>query len=213
MRVSELSRQSGVPVPTIKYYLREGLLPRGAKTSPNQAEYGDEHLHRLRLVKALIDVGNLPIATVQEVVAAIEDGSRTMHEVLGVAHGALGPSVDDERSDELATAREQVDRFLQGLGWSIERDSPARLELASALATLRRLGWEADARVFERYAQVADQLASWEFGQTPMDRDREQVVEAVVVGTVVFERALVALRRLAHESHSAQLFSTGAGSS
>jgi hypothetical protein len=64
-----------------------------------------------------------------------------------------------------------------------------------------------DAHVFERYARLADELASWEFEQTPMDRQREQVVEAVVVGTVVFEKALVALRRLAHESHSATLFS------
>src|SRR2546430_1153453 len=29
MRMGELSRRSGVSVPTIKYYLREGLLPAG----------------------------------------------------------------------------------------------------------------------------------------------------------------------------------------
>ena len=29
MRIAELSNRSGVPVPTIKYYLREGLLPFG----------------------------------------------------------------------------------------------------------------------------------------------------------------------------------------
>jgi DNA-binding transcriptional MerR regulator len=205
MRISELSGKSGVPVPTIKYYLREGLLDPGRKTGSNQADYGEEHIHRLRLVRALIEVGGLSIATVGEVVAAIEDQTRSMHEVLGVAHGALAPTPNE--SSERSAARAQVDDFLDELGWSIDEDSPARNELASALATLWSLGWQVDAHVFERYARLADELASWEFEQTPMDRQREQVVEAVVVGTVVFEKALVALRRLAHESHSATLFS------
>ena len=206
MRISELSSESGVPVPTIKYYLREGLLDPGTKTGPNQADYGDEHLHRLRLVRALIEVGGLSVATVGEVVTAIEDETRSMHEILGIAHGALGP-ITSEKATERSTARAQVDAFLDELGWSIAADSPARNELASALATLWKLGWQVDTHVFERYARLADELASWEFEQTPMDRQREQVVESVIVGTVVFEKALVALRRLAHESHSAGLFS------
>ena len=37
MRISELSSVTGVPVPTIKYYIREGLLPRGERTAANQA--------------------------------------------------------------------------------------------------------------------------------------------------------------------------------
>jgi DNA-binding transcriptional MerR regulator len=208
MRISELSSKSGVPVPTIKYYLREGLLDPGTKTGPNQADYGDEHLHRLRLVRALIEVGGLSVATVGEVVTAIEDETRSMHEILGIAHGALGP-ITSEKAKERSTARAQVDAFLDELGWSIAADSSTRNELASALATLWSLGWQVDAHVFERYARLADELASWEFEQTPMDRQREQVVESVVVGTVVFEKALVALRRLAHESHSAGLFSAG----
>ena len=208
MRISELSRRSGVPVATIKYYLREGLLSQGAKTSPNQADYGDEHLHRLRLVRALVEVGDLPIATVRETVAAIEDESRNMHEVLGLAHGALGPKTDDDTSESIETARDEIDAFLADLGWSIAPSSPARRELAYALGTLKNLGWGVDARVFERYAVLADELAAWEFERTPLERDREETVEAVVVGTVVFEKALVALRRLAHESHSAQLFAT-----
>ena len=44
MRISELSTRSGVPVPTIKYYLREGLVPEGARSSPTQAEYDEPTL-------------------------------------------------------------------------------------------------------------------------------------------------------------------------
>jgi len=37
MRIGELSRRSGVPVPSIKYYVREGLLPAGERTRPTRS--------------------------------------------------------------------------------------------------------------------------------------------------------------------------------
>src|SRR5256886_17599843 len=46
VRISDLSRQTGVPTATIKFYLREHLLPPGAMTARNQADYGSEHLRR-----------------------------------------------------------------------------------------------------------------------------------------------------------------------
>ncbi|CAA9274079.1 MAG: Regulatory protein MerR, partial [uncultured Actinomycetospora sp.] len=73
MRVAELSRRTGVSVASIKYYLREGLLPPGERTSPNQASYGDDHVRRLRLVRALIDVGGLSVVGTRDVLAAIDD--------------------------------------------------------------------------------------------------------------------------------------------
>src|SRR6478752_4591497 len=57
MRISELAGATGVTVPTIKYYLREGLLSEGARTSATQAEYGEDHVRRLRVVRALIESG------------------------------------------------------------------------------------------------------------------------------------------------------------
>jgi DNA-binding transcriptional MerR regulator len=49
MRLSDLSAASGVPVATVKYYLREGLLPPGRLTAATSAQYDDSHLQRLRL--------------------------------------------------------------------------------------------------------------------------------------------------------------------
>src|ERR1041384_6672744 len=89
MRVGELSKRSGVPVPTIKYYLREGLLPAGVLTSPNQAHYDDEHLRRLRLVRALMEVGGLSIATVREVLTAVDTRDESLHNKLGAVQEAI----------------------------------------------------------------------------------------------------------------------------
>ncbi|MGO4749491.1 MerR family transcriptional regulator, partial [Streptomyces sp. 2MCAF27] len=75
MRLKELSERSGVSTATIKYYLRERLLPPGERVSATQAEYGEEHLRRLRLVRALIQVGRVPVATAREVLETAEDES------------------------------------------------------------------------------------------------------------------------------------------
>ncbi len=207
MRISELSRASGVPVPTIKYYLREGLLPAGRPTAPNQADYGELHVHRLRLVRALVDVGGLGIAAVRAVLHAIADETLSPHQMLGVAHHALGPPPDQGAiANDVAEAREEVDRFLAELGWRVSPGAPSRRKLADALVALRRLGREADAKAFLPYAKAAEKLAARELASMPDDAPRAELVERAVVGTVVFEAALVALRKLAEEHHSALRF-------
>ena len=212
MKVSELSARSGRSVATIKYYLREGLLPAGRRTAANQADYGEEHLHRLRLITTLIDVGGLPIANVRSVLEAVDNHEMPMHEVLGVAHYGLAVRRSDVAAPG-AEAEAEIDRFLDSLGWEVKNDAPAKRELAGALASLRQLGWEVQAEVFRHYARAADELAAWELAQTPATGPRSRTVEATVVGTVVFEAALVALRRLAEEHHSAARFAAASGGS
>ncbi len=209
MRVSELSRASGASVPTIKYYLREGLLPPGHATARNQADYGESHLRRLRLIRVLVDVGGLDLASVRAVLDAIADENLSVHELLGISHHALGPPPDAEPvDDDVQQAREEVDAFLRQLGWRVSPDAPSRRKLADALVALRRLGRDDDASVFLPYAQLADDLAARELASLPGDEEapRAQLVERAVVGTVVFEAALVALRKLAQEHHSAVRF-------
>jgi DNA-binding transcriptional MerR regulator len=204
VRISELSRASGVPLPTLKFYLREGLLPAGSRTAPNQADYDDRHLHRLRLIRALTDVGRLPLASVREVVRAVEDERTPLHELLGIAQYALDPTVPTrESSPDEAGARAEVDAFIDQLGWRVSADAPARHALATALLTLRRMGWDVGPEVFERHAEAADRLAAAEVASLDEGASRAESVQASVVGTVVFEAALVALRRLAQEHHSA----------
>ncbi len=203
MRVSDLSRQSGIPIATIKFYLREGVLPAGSPTAPNQATYGEAHLRRLRLVRVLVEVGGLSLAAVQRVVEALGDDGLPLHDVLGVAHRALERPVPsgDQGSDAV---RREVDAWIEARGWEVTADAPARDALASTLLALRGLGWQVGPRVFDRYAGHMDEIAGNELAYVAGMESRQAAVEATVVGTVVFERAIVALRRLAQEHHSRQ---------
>lgn len=206
MRIAELSQASGVPVATIKYYLRAGLLPPGERTAVNQARYDEAHVRRLRLIRVLRDVAELPVASIGEILAAVDDDTRSLHEVLGVAHAALGPPIPERGDGELTVARREVDAYLDRLGWRVAAHAPARGALAHTLVRLRELGLRVSPDDFDVYADVADSVAAWELDRLDADTDRESQVEQAVVGTVVYEAVFTALRRLAQEHHSAQRF-------
>jgi DNA-binding transcriptional MerR regulator len=209
MRISELSRASGVSIPTIKFYLRENLLPQGTPTARTQADYSEGHLRRLRLIQTLTGIGGLRLRDVRGVLQAIDDQELGTHELLGTVHHTLGPHPDGKPAPDEVQAMSEIDRFLADLGWRVSQEAPARRTLARALTTLRRMGRDADAGVFEPYARVADELADREVATVSPTGSRTEAVEGTVVGTVVFEAALVALRRLAQEHHSALRFVRG----
>lgn len=205
MRISELSRASGVPLPTIKYYLREGLLPGGERTARNQASYDDGHLRRLHLVRVLVEVGGLSLEAVRSVLDALDRNDVPLHETLAAAHTALRRETA-VRDEALPMARAETDAWLETLRWNLGGDNPARDDLAAALLALRHLGWRVGPEVFDRYARHAEALADAELAYVAEQEEPAAAVEATVIGTVVFERALTALRRLAQEHHSRTRF-------
>ncbi len=211
MRISELSRQSGIPLPTIKFYLREGVLPAGSRTAPNRATYDEAHLRRLRLIRVLVEVGGLSLSAVRRVVEALGHDELPLTEVLGVAHRALEKPVPTG-DHGLAVALAEVDAWIEARGWDVTADAPARDALAATLVALRGLGWQVGPRVFDRYAGHMDEIAANELAYVAGMESRQAAVEATVIGTVVFECAIVALRRLAQEHHSRQLLGPRTGS-
>jgi DNA-binding transcriptional MerR regulator len=200
VRISELSRRSGVSIPTIKYYLREGLLPAGTPTGSTQAEYGDPHLQRLHFIRVMLDVGRLSISALRDVISALADERRSTHDVLGVAHRALAVRSLGVAPDP--AARAEIAALLDALGWRATADPATVDELGCALVALRRLGWSVDGNAFGPYAAAVDALAAAEVAYAYDTNTRDQAVERAVVGTVVFETVLTAMRRLAQAHHS-----------
>ncbi|MEV7913840.1 MerR family transcriptional regulator [Streptomyces griseus] len=206
MRIGELSRRSGVPVPTIKYYLREGLLAAGELTSPNQAHYGSGHERRLRLIRALLDVGGLSLAAIGEVLGAVDDPEQPVHKVLGVAADGVTPTGDEQAGPELEEAREEVAELLLRRDWQADGQSPAAESLAQVLAALRRAGHGGYIDLMDVYADAAEPIAHADLDYVQRRVAREDLVESVVVGTVLGEAMFGALRRLAHIDASFRRF-------
>lgn len=204
MRVAELSRTSGVPVPSIKYYLRAGLLPPGERTAPNQADYGETHVHRLRLIRALIEVGGLSVASVKEVLEAVDTKGTDLHQALGSAFAATLPVKQPEESAHTETARRTAAAVIERYGWHVEPGSQNLDNLVTALSVLYRLS-QGDADVIVRlYAEHADRMGAHEVAWVADRGDIDAVVEAAVVGTFVGGAVFNAMRVIVHESVSRQ---------
>ncbi len=197
MRISGLAARTGVPVATIKYYLREGLLPPGEATSATQAQYGDDHLARLRLVRALLEVGRLSVASTREVLAAME--SEDLFEALGRAQQELPPRVPEDVDVTDALAR------VSALGWLTDPGSTAMRQLAVALRAAQEVGLPIDEARFSDYARAAYAVAVEDVAGVPQTSPADALAYAVV-GTVLYEPILLALRRLAHQQVSAARF-------
>jgi DNA-binding transcriptional MerR regulator len=213
MKVSELSDRSGLPVQTIKYYIREGLLPKGAATAATRAEYDDRHLERLRLIRALREVGDLPIASVKRIVAAVDDDAVGTQELLGTVQYALGPLAEPHPEDPgWRAAREDVDAIVAELGWRVLPDAPTRDMLAQAFIALRRLGLPIAFTELDPYIQAAALIAEHEVGTVAVEGERGRVVQTAVATNVLYEQVLLALRRMAQEDASARRFGDTADS-
>ncbi|MFC5261581.1 MerR family transcriptional regulator [Kribbella qitaiheensis] len=208
MRIAELSRVSGVPVPTIKYYLREGLLPAGELTSPNQADYGDQHLHRLRLIRALVDLGQVPVAGVKRIIEALDSDSLSLHDQIGRAHRAITPQPQLTASTEIrAEAAAQVDELIRSRGWTVDPDAPALTTLIETVAAFRTLDQDHLAGFLDSYADAVEKFTELEVAAVTSRADRttpDQIAESVVIGTILGETLISTLRLLAQESISAQ---------
>jgi DNA-binding transcriptional MerR regulator len=209
MRVAELSRRTGVSVASIKYYLREGLLPPGERTSPNQASYGEDHVRRLRLVRALIDVGGLSVVGTRDVLAAIDDDGVSLHQALGRAQDAVMARVEAVEDDAAERAEKTVAELVARRGWVVSAQNPGRRAAVDVLATLERLGGERVAGLVDVYAEAMDAVARHEVTAVVDPGDRERSVERVAVGIVLGGSLLAALRGMAEESASAKLLAAG----
>ncbi len=197
MRIGDLSKLTGVPVATIKYYQREGLLPYGERTERNQARYADEHVHRLRLVRALVDIAHLPIATAREVLTAIATPGRDLFKVLGAVHYAVTALPDDAAPDQ-----QPVDALVERLGWRVKEANPSRRALANILGVLTELGHTDVLDRVDDYAEHAARLAAIDVGILDGDESTDEILESAVVVTLFGDTLVSLLRRMAQEDLS-----------
>lgn len=231
MRISALSERTGVPIGTIKYYLREGLLAPGERTSRTTAEYGEPHVERLRLIRALVDAGGLGIAAVRRIVDVLDSPDPARIDLLATAQNALlheevvraaddGPAPDDGSAPDGGQSGE-ADRTPECDRAGGEVPSA---EASPARAWLARRGWwtAPDDLLTARLERVweACEAAGVALGDEAMDgyaAAMEQVaqqdvdavpvgaegaVRRVVVGTVMLEPVLLTLRMLAQREVS-----------
>lgn len=145
MRMRDLERLTGVGRETIRFYIREGLLPEPERASRNSAFYSDDHVHRIRAIKRLQEERFLPLSVIRSLLDA-GDGERWLaSDAFPHIDALLRARMDAglEGDVPLATLQAQLDcsdeEVAHALGAGVVRQNPDGSLPARDAAILRIL--------------------------------------------------------------------------
>ncbi len=149
LRMGELAEASGVPAPTIKHYLREGLLPEPVKTSRNMAYYPPEFVDRIRLIKRLQEERFMPLKAIK---AVLDDDPDRATALLELEDQILDRALAGERARTSAAEvrkrygvpREVLDRLaeLEVVTPNSRGYSPSDVTIIEAISRFRAGGYD-----------------------------------------------------------------------
>jgi DNA-binding transcriptional MerR regulator len=208
LRMGELVEASGVPAPTIKHYLREGLLPEPVKTSRNMAYYPPEFVERIRLIKQLQEERFMPLRAIKSVLdedperarALVELEDRILDRALA---GERTRTSAAEARERYGVPKEVLDRLeaLEILSPNSRGYSPSDVKIIEAISRFRAGGYDEQIgfTVYDtlRYKRAIEALVSEEVGMV-MDRlagevSPERVVEMLEAGAQPLQDLIAAL--------------------
>lgn len=203
MLMSELASRTHVSVPTIKFYLREGVLMPGRAVSSTRAHYDELHVRRIALIRALSALG-LSISQIRSVVELINHPGRSLFATLGAATAALSRPTQPASEGDFARAR----AALAALDFEVPGDLPAVAQLGRALADAEAAGVPMTEDRLRAYAPHISAIAAYDIEQMPLEPPTA-AIEYAVLGTIFYEPILAALRRIAHADLTAQRLAEG----
>ncbi|MBD1544164.1 MerR family transcriptional regulator [Arthrobacter sp. IA7] len=199
MQLKELSERTGVSPASIKFYLREGLLPPGRSVHATRAEYSEHHLSRLELIQALRRVVGLNMAKIGSLLKMADDGVPRLELLAAVQRAVLGlDDVGTEHGDLRTPAGDAVVRFRN---WP-DVPSDARNSLNAHLALMESLGVPVTEDLLNAYSQAVDAIAAVNISATTAPEDVNQLIMTAAVGMHLHGQLVLKLLALAHASHA-----------
>jgi DNA-binding transcriptional MerR regulator len=208
LRMGELAEASGVPAPTIKHYLREGLLPEPVKTSRNMAYYPPEFVDRIKLIKQLQEERFMPLRAIKSVLDEDPDRARALVEledrILDRAlAGERTRTSAAEARERYGVPKEVLDRLeeLEVLSPNSRGYSPSDVKIIEAISRFRAGGYDEEIgfTVYDtlRYKSALEDLVREEVGMV-MERlagevPPERVAEMLETGAQPLQDLIAAL--------------------
>jgi DNA-binding transcriptional MerR regulator len=110
LKMAELAERSGVSAPTIRHYIREGLLGDGEdirRTSRNMAYYPPELVERIQMIKRLQEERFMPLRVIKEV---LEDNPERADALLELEDSILERALTSAERRKVS-AREVRERY------------------------------------------------------------------------------------------------------
>ena len=206
MKISEVCQTAGVKSSTLKYYIREGLVPEGRRLGSNQTAYVETHVQRVKLVRALIETGGLSVAATKRVLLVLDSNEHSLAHAFEAAQHALGAGATANTRPASPGALRRVAELIAANSWTTTDDNPGLEVAARALDGLTTIGFSPSDEFLAAYASAAAAIARADL-QALTSRDRPDLIaELMVVGTVMGDALAAGLRRLAQQNETAAVF-------
>jgi MerR family transcriptional regulator, mercuric resistance operon regulatory protein len=109
MLIGEVARSVGLPSQTIRFYEREGLLPRATRTGNGYRVYDESALNRVRFIRAAQSAG-LTLAEIRSIVDVRDHGDAPCAHVTALLQAKL--DAVQARKQELDTLALELENLL-----------------------------------------------------------------------------------------------------
>lgn len=199
MQLKELSRQSGVSPASIKYYLREGLLPAGETVNATRAQYSARHVERLGLIQVLRRTVGLNIEQIRGLLTMADDGAPRLALLAAVQRVVLDLDTSATNSGDVPT--QAADAVVRLRNWP-DYPSDARHALNAHLELMESLSIPVSGELLDTYSKAMDDVAGLDIAATIAPDSVDQLILTAAVGMHMHSRLLLKLLALAQASHA-----------
>ncbi|HQM46160.1 MAG: MerR family transcriptional regulator [Syntrophaceae bacterium] len=90
LKIGEIARRSNIPASTIRYYVREGLLPKPEKANEKMSYYEEACIDRLNAIQELKGKRYYPLHLIKNILRRMDDGL-SLQEAESVENAVFGP--------------------------------------------------------------------------------------------------------------------------
>ena len=211
VKISILSRRSGVPASTIKYYIQEGLLPGPTKKGRNMALYDTSMIPRIQAIKELQRTKYLPLSRIKELLDSEVPIDSALAAADAISRALTATANQDSRTRkqilEAGVPEEQLD-WMKNLGLIVPMEGLEEeayqgddLALLQTLGAARKAGISPEMLPYTTLATYLDAIRALVRAEILMFRkgilpnvggDLDQITE---VATRLSERLVVLIRR------------------
>lgn len=206
MQLKELSERTGISPASIKFYLREGLLPAGHSVHATRAEYSPQHVTRLELIQALRRVVGLNITQIRNLLKLADDGVPRLELLAAVQRTVL--QLDEVGTDDGDMRTKGGDAVVRLRDWP-DVQTDARKALNAHLERMENLGVPVAGEVLDAYSQAVDNIAHFDITATSASDDVNQLIMAAAVGMHLHGQLVLKLLALAQASHAIRRYQHG----
>jgi DNA-binding transcriptional MerR regulator len=199
VQLKELSEGTGISAASIKFYLREGLLPAGESVHATRARYSARHVSRLRVIHALRAVVGLSIEQIRPLMKLADDGAPRLEILAAVQRTVLGLTAVNKKTGDVRTRA--GDAVVRLRNWP-DAPSDARTALDAHVALMESLGVPVTTELLDAYSKALDAIADRDINATAAPEDTNELILTAAVGMHLHSQLVLKLLALAQASHA-----------